>query len=401
MKILKRLGLVAAAVVVLVVVAGAYIWLTSRPIPNLGRPAPGSEVLHDENYREAADKAREALMPIRERLSAPAVAAGVGAGGRLVWSAVQGFASLDPQVTAGPESVFPIGSASKPLTAALVVQLAERGLIDLDADVRSYVPAFPPKAHVVTLRQLLSHQAGIRHYRFSLRPPAFSEAALNRHFDSVSASLQLFADDPLAFEPDHGFQYSTYGYTLVSAAVEGATGGDFISYIASALFEPLGMNHTGPDRDRGDGQTVARYLVLGSRRVVPAPATDSSNKWAGGGFLSTPDDLVRFGTALLRGDIVSRESAEMMFEPRQLIDGSINPQNYGLGWRTTEAAFPAGSERTTRILLHGGTAIGSQSMLVLVPERELVVALCTNSFIGGSGPLAQAAVDLARLFAPE
>jgi CubicO group peptidase (beta-lactamase class C family) len=222
---------------------------------------------------------------------------------------------------------------------------------------------------------------------------------LNRHFEDVSASLQLFADDPLAFEPDTGFLYSTYGYTLVSAAVEGATGIDFLTYMASALFEPLGMKQTVPDRDDGDAHVAARYLALGARRVLPAPETDSSNKWAGGGFLSTPDDLVRFGAALLRGDIVGRESAEMMFEPHTLDDGSPNPQNYGLGWRTSEAAFPADSGERIRILHHGGTTIGSQSMLVLVPEREIVVALCTNAYIGGSGPLAQSAVDLARFFA--
>ncbi len=114
---------------------------------------------------------------------------------------------------ATPDTVYAIGSVSKPITAVLTAMLWQDGLLDIDADVRGYVASFPAKEHSITLRQLLSHQAGVRHYRFGWKPPTISESALNREFTSTEESLLLFANDELFFEPDTDFNYSTFGHT--------------------------------------------------------------------------------------------------------------------------------------------------------------------------------------------
>ena len=132
--------------------------------------------------------------------------------------------------------------------------------------------------------------------------------------------------------------------------------------------------------------------------VLPSPATNSSSKWAGGGFLSTPQDLVRFGVALLDGKIVNAEIRERMFDPRQTTDGKPNEQNYGLGWRVGQMQYPEGSNQNIRIVHHGGTSVGAQCILLLVPEQEIVVAISANSHTGGSGKLLQTAALIAQQF---
>jgi CubicO group peptidase (beta-lactamase class C family) len=124
----------------------------------------------------------------------------VGVEGELVWADARGYADIESQSLATPDTVYAIGSVSKPLTGVLTTLLWQEGVLDIDTDVREFTPAFPEKRHKVTLRQLLSHQAGIRHYEFDWTPPAFSESSLNRDFASTEESLSLFADDALLQE---------------------------------------------------------------------------------------------------------------------------------------------------------------------------------------------------------
>src|SRR5206468_1685051 len=125
--------------------------------------------------------------------------------------------------------------------AAAVALLYEQGKLDLDAPVQRYVPAFPTKPYPITTRELAGHLAGIRHYRGD-------EFRLNRHFDTVVEGLSIFEDDSLLFPPGTKFSYSSYGWNLISAVVEGASGETFLRYISDHVFRPLGMTRTAPDR---------------------------------------------------------------------------------------------------------------------------------------------------------
>src|SRR6478752_4877033 len=119
-----------------------------------------------------------------------------------------------------------IGSVSKPLTAAAAALLYQEGKLSLDAPIQRYVPDFPAKGHVITTRQLLGHLGGIRGYN------AEESAKLDRDaYHSVSESLKRFKDDPLEAPPGAKWIYSTYGYVLASAAIEGASGQDFLSFM--------------------------------------------------------------------------------------------------------------------------------------------------------------------------
>ncbi len=398
-RMLKLAAALAAALAVILLLLLLYVFSISEEIRDLGQPAAGPIQVLGTGHREEIQAAEARLTEMRRELRAPAVSLSVGLGTRLIWSEARGYSDLESQAEVTLGSRFPIGSVSKPLTATAALALAEEGRLDLDEDVRVYVKSFPEKAYVLTTRQLLSHQAGVRHYQFSWRPPLFSEMGLNRQFDNVGSSLALFADDPLEFQPDTAFQYSTYGYTLASAAIEGASGKSFLEAIESSVFAPAGMGETQANyRDRAVAHRVSEYIAVSGSLVVPAPETNSSNKWAGGGFLSTPSDLVRFANALMADEIIGPESREMMFTPRHLLDGSVNRQHYGLGWRVGEFQLDPGEGRKVRFVHHGGTTVGAQSVLFMIPEERLAVAICTNSNIRGSGPLLQAAADISRIF---
>src|SRR6267378_3950851 len=126
-----------------------------------------------------------------------------------------GYADLEERVPVWPTTKFRIGSISKPLTATALVQLVEAGKLDLDAPVQKYVPSFPEKGAVITTRMLAGHLAGIRHYQGD-------EFNIQKHYANVLDGVKIFENDPLVSPPGTKFNYSSYGYNLLSAVVESA-----------------------------------------------------------------------------------------------------------------------------------------------------------------------------------
>ena len=128
------------------------------------------------------------------RLGIPGLSLAVAEAGQVRHEAGFGFADVENEVPARPETVYRLASVSKPMTAVAVMKLAQDGRLDLDAPVTRYCPEFPEKPWPVTSRQLLCHQGGVRWYRPDEQP-------MTRRFTSLAEGLALFADDPLAFEP--------------------------------------------------------------------------------------------------------------------------------------------------------------------------------------------------------
>ncbi len=306
----------------------------------------------------------------------PGVSVAVALEGELVWSEGFGWADLEQEVPVTPRTRFRIGSASKALTSVAVGLQLERGALDLDAPVRTYVPGFPEKRWPITVRQLMGHLSGIRHY-------AGEEPYSAAHFTSVADALDIFAADPLLFEPGTRSSYSSYGWNLVSAALEQVAGRPFLELMRDDVFAPLGMDHTGPDDVFQIVPNRARFYVrdeddgtLRHERFV-----DQSNKWAGGGFLSTPTDLVRFGSAMLAHELLDAETLALLWTPVALDSGQETPM--GLGWRLAELAG-------RRMVAAPGSSAGGQTSLILFPEEQLVIAVTSNVTGAELAPIWQA-----------
>ena len=336
---------------------------------------------------ERVAAATDVLETFVDTTQVPGLAGAVAVDGELAWTGGFGYANLQHQVPVTADTRFRIASISKPITATVAMMLAEQGALRLDAPVRSYLPLFPEKRDTLTTRQLLSHTAGIRHYRGD-------EFRSDTRYESRLGPLSIFADDSLLFEPGTEFSYSTYGYTLAGAVLEAAADSTFLELLEARLTEPLGLETIVPERtERVIPNEASFYLVEttnGDTTVVNAPYVDNSNKWTGGGLLGTPEDLVRLVLALLDGRVLEPASLEEMFAAQAPLPDE--PHHYGLGW------YVETDDQGRRRVWHTGGAMGGSGVVLFYPERELVVATLANA---GDVPHLDLAQEMARRLTEE
>jgi len=294
----------------------------------------------------------------------PGVALAVAVHGTLVYSETFGYADLEERTPVWPTTKFRIGSVSKPLTAAALIRLVEQNKIDLDAPVQKYVPSFSDKGAPITIRMLAGHIGGIRHYKDH-------EELSAKHYDTVLDGLQIFQNDPLVALPGTKFSYSSYGFNLLSAAIEKACGEPFPRCMQDLVIVPLGLTHTALDQPAEIIEQRARFYEHEEGHALEnAPFVDNSYKWAGGGYLSTAQDLVRFGSAFLQPGYVSEKSLALLFTPQKTNDGKAT--EYGMGW------FVEKSKSGQRIFAHSGGSVGGTSDLIVYPDSGVVIAMVCN-----------------------
>jgi CubicO group peptidase (beta-lactamase class C family) len=348
---------VTAALLVVPAILGTASREDSGPcVSRSAAPVPAA-------YAEAVARAR-AIVCDRLMPGIPGLQIAIGVNGRLVWSEGFGYADRERNLAVTNETQFRIGSVSKPLTAAALALLYEQGKVDLDAPVQRYVPSFPEKSYPITTRQLAGHLSGIRNYRGD-------EPLLNRHFDSVLDGLTLFAGDSLLSPPGTTFAYSSPGWILISAVVEAASGQSFLGYMSRVVFGPLGMSHTAPDRaDSIIPRRTRFYDADSTAGFVTSPVVDNSYKWASGGFLSSAEDLVKFGSALLAPGFLKAETLDLLFTSQKTAAGAET--GYGIGW------FVATDGLGHRWLFHGGSSIGGTAVFGLDRDSRVVIAILSN-----------------------
>jgi CubicO group peptidase (beta-lactamase class C family) len=348
-------------------------------------PAPAQTVVRvpapvSVAQASAVDSARARMREwvAKDNLAGASVAVGID--GQIVWAEGFGWADVEQQVPVTALTRFRIGSVSKPLTSVAVGLLYERGKIDLDAPVQKYVPSFPKKRWPISTRQVMGHVAGIRHYRGD-------EFLSSKHYDNVLDGLEIFERDSLLFRPGTNYSYSTYGWNLVSAVVESAAGEPFLEFMRREVFAPLGLRHTVPEYMVSIIPDRVRYYEHDKDgRLVNAPYVDNSYKWAGGGFLSTPSDLVRFGFGMLDGKVLQRKTIDVLWTPLTLESGKST--GYGLGWG-------ADTVDGRRVIGHSGGSVGGTTQFLIFPDERMVVAVTTNLSDAKVGPIAN---EVAKLF---
>jgi serine beta-lactamase-like protein LACTB len=320
-------------------------------------------------------RSRESARGLVRSESLPGLSVAVIKSGEIVWSEGFGFANLEHGAPVTPTTRFRIASISKTLTMALVGRLMELGVLDLDAPIQRYAPSFPDKAGAITLRLLAAHRSGLTHYD--------DEDMINAvHYADMTAALAKFRDRPLEQAPGVKFSYSSFGYNLIGAAVEGATREPFIASMARHVTGPLGLAHTVPDAysEIIPGRT-AFYRRGVEGRAENAPAVDNSDVWSAGGYLSTAEDLVRFGNAVVEGDFLQPRTREMLLEPdpRNLAEGEA----FGLGWQIE-------SKDGYAIVGHDGSHVGAMSRLRVYRGTGVSVAVLVNLSIDAKNEVERA-----------
>ena len=300
--------------------------------------------------------------------SVPGISIAVVENGQSVWSSGFGMSDLEGSAPATSSTLYRLGSISKPITAVAILQLYERGKLDLDAPVQKYCPAFPQKDAPITSRQLLGHLSGIRHYSQDGKGDVPEDSA--RHFASMEESLQLFASDPLLSKPGTQFHYSTYGYTLLGCVLEGAASEKYVDFVRENVFRPARMEHTQVD----DFFAIVPHRTRWYHRdksgaVHNAGVLDSSYKIPGGGLISSADDMANFEAAILAGKLLKPATQEMMLTAQLTADHQST--SYGLGWGITD-------KLGVHTVGHDGGQQGTSTAIILVPQKSAAVVVLTN-----------------------
>lgn len=318
------------------------------------------------------------VQPLMAREAVPGLAIAVAVDGVVRWERAWGYADLEQCVPATRFTAFRLASVSKPVTAIAALQLAEQKKLDLDAPIRALVPEFPETPTPVTARQLLSHTSGVRHYRGD-------EIASTRQFASLADALSIFARDSLVHPPAQAFTYSTYGYTLLGLAVERAAGMPFLEYLRTRVLEPAGVAALRDDDQRALVPRRTRFYARDSSGAVRhAGFQNSSYKIPGGGLVATVGDVARLGAALEAGRLILPETFVQMTTPVHTGDGKVHP--YGLGM---SIGGVAGGDSAA--VWHGGAQQGTSSVLYILPDDRVVVAVLTN--LEGLGRVLAPAAD--------
>ena len=343
---------------------------------------------------------------VEEKLTG--LSAAVGVKGEVVWAEGFGYADVELGIGVTPSQRFRIGTASAALTSAAAGLLLESGALNLDAEIQHYLPAFPKKQGPITVRQVMSHTAGIR------TDGGDDSPLLVKHCESPREALADFADQPLMFAPGTRSRFSIYGWVLMSAAIEAVVKQPFLAFVEERVFAAAGMQNTPadprPNQADIDGEDFPLFTLLreifakppkeaaaerGSAKepvraqvtsYFPRFAADTKYGWhimrplhyscyaGSSAFASTPSDMVRFAMALKSGKLLKPATVEALWTPQKLASGEET--KYGLGWSietVTLAGKPARKVGNAGILLGGPIA-----SLMIFPEHDIVVAVASN-----------------------
>ena len=201
-----------------------------------------------------------------------------------------------------------------------------------------------------------------------------------RRYRTVSAGLRIFQEDSLLFEPGERYSYSSYAWNLISAVIEGASGEEFLPYMQENVFDPIGMTHTVAEyTDSIIPHRTGYYERNRDRKVVNAQYVDNSYKWAGGGFVSTPSDLVRFGFAHFGEDLLKSETINEFWTPQTTNAGEST--GYGIGWSV------AVEDGVVTRAGHGGGSIGGTAGFETRPPQRAAIAILGNMSQAPTGGL--------------
>lgn len=351
---------------------GALYFVSTMAVHSDPAAVPSTPGVHAERYSGAIDESRRLAHSLLLEENLPGLSVAVARDGEIVWTEGFGWADVESRVPVTPRTQFRLGSVSKTLTAAAVALLYERGRIDLDAPVQTYVPAYPQKPWTVTTRQLMGDIAGIHRIRGDNNdnPPGGHCAGLNE-------ALATFADEPLLFEPGTRYRFSTYGWILVSAVVEAAAGEPLPMFMRRELVEPLGMKSTVLEGGADVPDLTSFYIPRASMRtklgVRKGARPDNSCLAGAGAFFSTTSDLVRFGSAMLKPGLLKTDTIALLQTPLRLESGAST--DFALGWKVERVQL-AGAP--ARMVAHRATPNGSTVALLIFPDHGVVVAAASN-----------------------
>ncbi|MGH2502438.1 MAG: serine hydrolase domain-containing protein [Ktedonobacterales bacterium] len=331
---------------------------------------------------------------VRERIApdGPGVAVAVTRDGRLIHSRGYGMAQLEWGQPITPDTVFGIGSLSKPLTATAILLLRAEGKLQLDDPITAHLPDYDMRGQTITIAHLLTHTSGIPNF---LTLPGFWEGDVAR--DHSHAEIRArFEGLPLQFAPGERYSYNNSAYCLLGMVIERLSGVSYGAFIRERIFAPLGMASScylephAVVAQRAEGYATRDS---GGKGFARARSMSTTLQYAAGALASTAADLARWDLALRAGNLLDHATLAEMLAPTRLSAGPRAGQTvgYGMGWGLWGYRGRAAHG-------HAGGVPGYTSSYVRFDHEDLAIIVLANRNLfdcaGLAEPIAALLLDL-------
>jgi CubicO group peptidase (beta-lactamase class C family) len=290
-----------------------------------------------------------------------------------------GFADLELNVLTPPRATYEIGSVTKQFTAASILLLVEQGKLSLDDNLTKFLPDYPTRGNVVTIRRLLNHTSGIKGYT---ELPEFREFQMTKK--PREELVKLFSAQPFDFKPGEEQIYNNSAFFLLGLIIEKVAATSYAEFVEKNLFNRAGMNDSYYCSERTIHKNHAHGYDTDANKLVLKAYIDHSWPYAAGSLCSNTVDLVAWNKALHGGKVLKAESYKEMTSPGVLNDGTR--LRYGMGIELSDTDG-------RRTISHGGGIHGFLSESEYYPDNDLVIVVLLNT----AGPVAPR--DLARQIA--
>lgn len=278
--------------------------------------------------------------------------------GELLFERAYGVANIEHGVRNTTATKFRLYSVTKQFTATAILQLVERGLLQLDDPVCRFVDPCPPAWRPLTIHHLLSHTSGVLNITALRDYPTFKYLPA-----SPESMIDKVAGRPLNFTPGSQYVYSNTNYIGLTEIIERVSGMEFETYLRTNILQPLGMDDTGYDKWSrvAPGRASGYLMVRGA--LVNAGFLNMTQPQGSGGLYSTVEDMWRWDRALYTDRVLSQEMIAKMFQP--------NLGGYAYGWRVDPFLG-------RRAVWHTGGGDGFSKIDVRLPDERLFVVVLAN-----------------------
>ncbi len=292
----------------------------------------------------------------------------IARGDKILLQKGYGMANFEQNVPNTPDTVFRIGSITKSFTALSVLQLEERGLLNVNDPAVKYIPELPQPWSAITIHQLLCHKSGVPDF---ISAKAYSDTNDPEH---IEKALREFADNPLLSPPGETVRYSNSGYILLGRIIEKVSGKSYEDYLTENILQPAGMTHTAFDHGRPLVPHRANGYNFDGEDLINTLPGDSAGGFAAGALHSTAGDLYRFDRLLKSGKLFSpgltakawTAYGHWVAPPPLAIEAE-----FGYGWLL-------GSQFGHRYIGHGGWVNGFVSQFQRFPDDDAVLIVLSN-----------------------
>lgn len=307
---------------------------------------------------QTADEVDNFIKTEMQKQHIPGVALAVIKDGKVVKTKGYGLANVETNTPVTSETVFKIGSISKPIIAMGIMLLVEDGKVSLDDKVSKYLEGTPESWKDITVRNLLSHTSGILR-----EAPGYHPVKIQSDIDVIKTAYSL----PLNFKPGEKYEYCNVGYFSLAEIIRIVSGKSWSEFLTERIFKPLGMNSTRTTTfddlvpNRSNGYSFSNDKLTNAEVYLSVRPS--------GAFLSTISDLVKLENALNGTSFLKPETRKLMWAPFKFNNGSDSM--YGLGWRIEEVN---GRKRIS----HGGSLNGFKSFFARFVDDKLSVIVMTN-----------------------